>query len=336
MEAINVIDKNIGALITDKSKIGDFRRFFELYMRSYHFPENFISDVSIIISELGTNLIKYAKGNRWILCRIIKEDKGVEVISCDNGPHIKFMKKAIEDGFSSSGSLGHGLGSINRLSDQFLYYNSPVFGNSLISRKFIEEDSRKKSALNYDWICVPMQGEDFCGDAVAIEELKDETKILLLDGLGHGPEASLASRNAVKIFKENAQENLVELLQLMDKGIKGSRGCVLGMARFLKKENKLQYIGIGNISAFIKKTSGRKVFISYPGIVGNQVKKYKMLEEEFNKGDTLLMHSDGIRDCGLLNLEPLRNQIPIIMASAIFSKQARINDDSSILVFKNQ
>ncbi|MBX2840222.1 MAG: hypothetical protein KTR26_00515, partial [Flammeovirgaceae bacterium] len=60
MEAINVIDKNIGALITDKSKVGDIRRIFELFMRSYHFPENFISDVSIIISEFGTNLLKYA------------------------------------------------------------------------------------------------------------------------------------------------------------------------------------------------------------------------------------------------------------------------------------
>jgi len=44
---------------------------------------------------------------------------GLEIIAVDNGPGIEDIEKALEDGFSTGGGLGIGLGGVRRLMDEF-------------------------------------------------------------------------------------------------------------------------------------------------------------------------------------------------------------------------
>ena len=72
------------------------------------------------ISELGTNLIKYAqKGKLRVKVSLEQELALVEVESTDEGPGIPNISEAMEERFSSGSSLGVGLPSIKRLSDTF-------------------------------------------------------------------------------------------------------------------------------------------------------------------------------------------------------------------------
>lgn len=62
----------------------------------------------------------YAKSGE-ILREPIKQTgkKGIQVVARDDGPEIPDVTKALEDGFSTSRSLGLGLPGVRRLMDAF-------------------------------------------------------------------------------------------------------------------------------------------------------------------------------------------------------------------------
>ncbi|HEY7724748.1 MAG TPA: anti-sigma regulatory factor [Anaeromyxobacteraceae bacterium] len=89
------------------------------------------------ISELARNIVKYA---RWgeIRLRVINGSprKGVEVVARDDGPGIADVKKALRDGFSTSGSLGLGLPGVMRLMDEFEIESAEFRGTTVTVRKW--------------------------------------------------------------------------------------------------------------------------------------------------------------------------------------------------------
>ena len=76
--------------------------------------------IATAISELARNIISYAKKGE-ILLRTVenKEKRGIEVVAQDDGPGILNIRMAMQDGFSTSGSLGMGLPGVRRLMDEF-------------------------------------------------------------------------------------------------------------------------------------------------------------------------------------------------------------------------
>ena len=72
------------------------------------------------VSELARNIIKYA-GKGAITASIIGNHPkvGIEVIASDNGPGIENLTLALQEKYSSSGTLGQGLPGARRLVDEF-------------------------------------------------------------------------------------------------------------------------------------------------------------------------------------------------------------------------
>lgn len=79
------------------------------------------------MTELATNLLKHAKKGCEVLIGVVGETDrlAVEIISLDAGPGMAAPLKMMEDGVSTSGSLGGGLGAIKRLSDEFDIFSRP-------------------------------------------------------------------------------------------------------------------------------------------------------------------------------------------------------------------
>jgi len=76
--------------------------------------------ITTAISELARNIYLYAgQGSISILKRNIGDKSGLEIIAEDKGPGIPDIRKAMEDGFSTSGGLGAGLPGVKRLMDEF-------------------------------------------------------------------------------------------------------------------------------------------------------------------------------------------------------------------------
>ena len=96
--------------------------------------------IATAVSELARNIVDYA-GEGVIEINIVRTEEaveggsssrsrsgrhgeakgrlGLEIIALDNGPGIEDIEKALEDGFSTGGGLGIGLGGVRRLMDEF-------------------------------------------------------------------------------------------------------------------------------------------------------------------------------------------------------------------------
>lgn len=83
---------------------------------------NYIDQVRITtaISELARNVVKYAGSGTVFIEVVHKFSPGISVTVIDNGPGITSIGKAMEDGYSTSNSLGSGLPGVKRLMDEFL------------------------------------------------------------------------------------------------------------------------------------------------------------------------------------------------------------------------
>jgi serine/threonine-protein kinase RsbT len=78
------------------------------------------SMIATIVSELATNILKYA-GRGQLYIDAVKEDgkRGLRISALDRGPGIENLEESLRDHFSSSGTLGLGLPGVRRMVDEF-------------------------------------------------------------------------------------------------------------------------------------------------------------------------------------------------------------------------
>lgn len=83
-------------------------------------------------SELGRNMLKYAKGGVVNIEVISKgRETGIKLIFIDKGPGINDIKLAMKDGYSTGKSLGLGLPGAKRLVSEFDIESHPNKGTTI-------------------------------------------------------------------------------------------------------------------------------------------------------------------------------------------------------------
>ena len=84
------------------------------------FTSSELTLVATAISELARNIVAYASRGE-IALKLVNhsEKKGIVVIASDEGPGIRDVSLALQDGYSTSRSLGMGLPGVRRLMDEF-------------------------------------------------------------------------------------------------------------------------------------------------------------------------------------------------------------------------
>jgi serine/threonine-protein kinase RsbT len=98
------------------------------------------SDLTVIasaISEIARNIVEYAKQGEIEMRRAERNGRrGILVVARDNGPGIRDISMALQDGYSTSGSLGLGLPGARRLMDEFEIVSEPGKGTTVTMRKW--------------------------------------------------------------------------------------------------------------------------------------------------------------------------------------------------------
>jgi serine/threonine-protein kinase RsbT len=99
------------------------------------------SDLTVIataISELGRNILTYA-GNGEIRLSLGQTyaKRGIVVVARDEGPGIPDINLALQDGYSTSNSLGHGLPGTRRLMDEFEIESATGKGTKITVKKWV-------------------------------------------------------------------------------------------------------------------------------------------------------------------------------------------------------
>ncbi len=334
--------------IDSDSDVGICRRKAVAIAGKLGFDEVKTGEVAILMSELATNVLRHGGGRgRVCICELTDTDnrKALEIICCDTGNGIANFDQAMNDGFTGKQSLGIGLGSIRRFSDIFESVatsdsNSPLaelshlFQHCLRCVKWVPEvnwkSSNKKLAIGA--VSTPKPGETLNGDSYAITHPgTDKTLVAVIDGLGHGKEAHIAS----SIIKEQVLLKsglpLTELLNYLHQSAKGTRGAVIGLIEIDTGRSTLQFAGIGNIEGFIISKEGKKSLISFGGILGHHIRNPRLFEYPFRKEDILCMYSDGLTSRWSpddINWE----EHPQRIAEHLTTYYSRTNDDTTVLV----
>lgn len=99
--------------------------------------------VVLAVSELATNLVRYARCGVIVLSRLeragefgSRTQRGLQIESRDVGPGIANLTEALRDGFSTGGGLGSGLPGVRRLMDEFEIASHPQ-GTTIVARKWL-------------------------------------------------------------------------------------------------------------------------------------------------------------------------------------------------------
>ena len=97
-----------------------------------------LSLLATLVSELGSNILKYA-GTGHIRVRTTPHVQrvDVEVVAEDQGPGIADVALALQDHYSSSGTLGLGLSGVRRMSSQFHIESAPGRGCRITAHKWM-------------------------------------------------------------------------------------------------------------------------------------------------------------------------------------------------------
>ncbi|MDW6001936.1 anti-sigma regulatory factor [Vibrio mangrovi] len=90
------------------------------FARTLNFSSTTTSEIATVVSELATNIVKYAGEGRIELAEMIHGSAcGIRVIASDRGPGIAQIEQALEEHFTTGGSLGMGLPGVKRMADEF-------------------------------------------------------------------------------------------------------------------------------------------------------------------------------------------------------------------------
>ncbi len=324
-------------LIEDRSYVSFIKREIHNLVKG-SFSERRTGEIDIIVSELTSNVIKHAK-NGELLYKLyrINDEPVFEVICIDNGPGMKSVNHSIKDGYSSTNTLGQGLGSIARLSNEAQFYSIEGWGTVAYARVFSDAEYREEKpnpvirCLN-----VAKPGEQVSGDGGCIRRYKDRTMIMLGDGLGHGPGAHEAVSEAIKAFQASPSAEPTELLREMHHSVKRTRGLVATVAMLDHKLKKWSICGVGNIHTRLQRGLEYKNYICNNGIVGlNIPNRLESTTYEMEKLQYLIFCSDGIRvKWDLLQYPGILKYDPIILAAVLYKDQARRTDDMTILTVR--
>src|ERR1700744_1071747 len=181
---------------THKSFNASDRSYYAIIKKEAHnmaiaagFTEKRIAELDIVIAEMTSNLYKYANDGE-LLIGYFGNGEYMEIISIDNGPGMSDISKMKTDGYSSTNTMGHGLGSIDRLSDKFDIYSNRGWGTIVLSRIYKEPQphyQKPKKTVEIRPIIISKPMEVTSGDGLYYKVTDDRIKLMLCDGLGHGP-----------------------------------------------------------------------------------------------------------------------------------------------------
>jgi anti-sigma regulatory factor (Ser/Thr protein kinase) len=325
-------------IVEDRSHVAIVKR--EIHTRAVQagFPKARVGEIDIVVSELTSNLVKYAGGGE-LLYRVTTcgpDNPSLEVLCLDNGPGMSDPARMLKDGVSTSNTLGQGLGAMQRLSDSFELYSLKGWGTIVYTQLAVKkcEPTDMKSGVRICSLNVPKPGETVSGDGHAVRYGKNSVGIFFADGLGHGEAAHEAVQTGLQAFESAAEQSPLEVLRYIHSQVKKTRGMVGTIAWYSKAKNEWTFCGIGNISSRTYSGLLFKNYMSYNGIIGLNIPgTMKDAHIPGEKNQHLILCSDGIRTRWDLTKYPsISKHDNIVLAACLYKDFSRRTDDASILI----
>lgn len=296
-------------------------------------------EIALVVCELASNLIKHARGGRISLNSIEAErGVGIQIESEDNGPGICDVERALTDGYSTTDSLGTGLGTVNRLMDELEFRAHPHReGLHVICQRWRRPSINRFKVRELEFGAATrsyrMLPEN--GDAIILRQWDGHALTGVIDGLGHGPFAKKAAQAARQYIEQHFDQPLMSLFRGVDRTCRATRGVVMALARFDLDQQKLAIASVGNVEVRLM-GSNRSSVIVRRGILGLNAPAPVIAEHPWTSSSILVVHSDGLQaHWQWEGFRDLMREDPGVIALQILRKLGRMDDDATVVVAKS-
>lgn len=322
--------------VADGSQVGEARRAVIRMAESAGLNETHRGEAALVVTELANNLAKYGKNGRLLLQPLaVRGNALVEILAIDSGPGMEDVHRCLQDGFSTGGTPGTGLGAVRRIATEFDLCSIRDSGTVVLARVGPKNRADLSKPSNFRWgaVSIAAPGETVCGDAWRILDDGDQLRLMIADGLGHGPLAAEAAQIAATAFEGGAFPGTDAFIHNAHRAMSGTRGAAVAAGIGSATKQSLHFAGVGNIAGVLRSPAESRGLFSHNGTVGHQMRKVQQLGYAWPEGALLVMHSDGLQSRWDLSRYPgLQLRHPAIIAAVLYRDFVRGRDDVTVLV----
>ncbi len=316
--------------IDDSSQVGHARRVVQKLAEQHGFDAADAGRAAIVATELATNVLKHAEhGELHLRALVHGAQQGIELLAVDRAQGFD-VHSCLVDGYSTGGTQGIGLGAVSRLAQVFDVH-ADARGAVVLARLYKHGDSARDVRVGVSQHS--LHDDPACGDTWHVTLGDQRLSALVIDGLGHGVEAERAAKAGAQAFAESPFSAPEHLLVALHHAMGGTRGGAAAIAQYEGADDRLAFIGIGNIGAALVGGDRSRGLASHPGIVGGQYRKGQVFDYAHVKGNLLIMFSDGLQSRWNLQAYPgLARRHPAVVAAVLHRDFCRGRDDVTVLV----
>lgn len=290
--------------------------------------------IALIVTELATNLVKYGTNGR-VFMRMVTEEQGseFEIIAVDSGPGMADPARYFQDGQSTTGTSGTGLGAITRMASEWDFHSTMGKGTVFVARVRTNGMTRD---MKVGVVQEAQAGEPECGDGWYVRSSRDGWTSVVADGLGHGPLAAKAARAGIEAIAHSKAASVTQYVECAHEAALPTRGAALGVGSLERSTSCLSFAGVGNIAAVVVEQGERRGLISINGILGGNMRKVLEVTHRWTPDAIFIMHSDGLQTQWNLNDYPgLQARDPSVIAGVLYRDFSRRRDDVTVVVIKD-
>ena len=317
----------------DASRVGEARRHAMQLAADCGLDDTESGRLALVVTELATNLVRHAQHGRLLLSS--RRARGeVEVISIDEGPGIADIHRSLGDGYSTGSTPGTGLGAVRRLARRFDLH-STVPGGTLIVAQVGGRAAQDASHLGAVSQAAP--GEHVCGDGWAFALEGELTAVMVVDGLGHGPDAAEAAAAALDVFGQEPFTPTDILLERIHQRLRSTRGAAVMLLQADAAAGVVRSAGAGNVMARLVSGVSDRTLLCQNGTAGLTIRTPEEISTPWPPHALLVVISDGIESRWKPEvLAPVLSRDPALAAALLMRDHCRGRDDATVAVLRRK
>jgi anti-sigma regulatory factor (Ser/Thr protein kinase)/serine/threonine protein phosphatase PrpC len=304
------------------------------------FPTAHGDEIELAVKELATNLLKHASRGSIKLLSVAGEGRsGIQIEAEDRGLGIADIDRAITDGYSTAGGLGLGLGTVNRLMDEFEIHSQPGAGTHIVCQRWLrpERSNQLAGELEFGAASRPRRGEPENGDAFLFRQWEGFALTGVIDGLGHGVFAQRAAQTGRQYIENHFDQPLDSLFRGVGRACRSTRGVVMALARFDCGKQKLTLASIGNVEMRLFGSEQKFSPVVRRGILGLNAPNPFCFDHPWKGDCVLVLHSDGLSTHWTLNDFPeILSESPAKAAYRLLAALGKPDDDATVVVVRSK